>query len=212
MPREAAYRLGLGVIREAMGTDAYFLTCGAPILPSLGLCDAMRIGPDVAGEWESYRDAKLLYNPATPGTKNAIRTAANRLWLKPLVAVDPDVAYFCSRHNSLSPEQKRMLQNLALVCDFKATSDLPQWLRADERNELQTFLEIQPQVERTGRYTFTLDGRKVDFSPAMPLTAPPRGLDALASLFLSWLGNQAWALNILHRLSKRSLQKVIKNL
>jgi alpha-galactosidase len=81
MPREATYRHGLQVMREAMGEDAYFLTCGAPIIPSLGLCDAIRVGPDVAGEWESYRDSTLLYNPTTPGTKNAIRTTVNRLWL-----------------------------------------------------------------------------------------------------------------------------------
>ena len=82
MPREAAYRQGLKAMREAMGSDAYFLTCGAPIIPSLGLCDAMRIGPDVAGNWENYRDATLLYNPTTPGVKNAIRTTVNRLWLQ----------------------------------------------------------------------------------------------------------------------------------
>jgi alpha-galactosidase len=212
LPREAAYRQGLGIMREAMGADAYFLTCGAPILPSLGLCDAIRIGPDVAGEWESYRDAKLLYNPATPGTKNAIRTTLNRLWLKPLVVTDPDVAYFRTRHNSLTTEQKRLLQDLALVCDFKATSDLPQWLRADERQELQNFLEIQPQVERRGRYAFTLDDRKVDFSPAMPLPDPPRRLNSLGSAFIGWLGNQPWALKLLDRLGKGALQNLTRNL
>lgn len=53
MPREEAYRGALKVIREALGADAFFLTCGAPILPSLGLCDALRVGPDVGGEWEN---------------------------------------------------------------------------------------------------------------------------------------------------------------
>jgi alpha-galactosidase len=41
-----AYRSGLALIREAAGADAYLLGCGAPILPSVGLVDAMRIGPD----------------------------------------------------------------------------------------------------------------------------------------------------------------------
>ncbi len=36
MPREAAYRSGLEAMREAMGEDAYFLACGAPIIPSVG--------------------------------------------------------------------------------------------------------------------------------------------------------------------------------
>ena len=46
-----AYREGLEVIRDAAG-DAYLLGCGAPILPSVGLLDAMRVSPDTAPEWE----------------------------------------------------------------------------------------------------------------------------------------------------------------
>ena len=41
-----AYRSGLALIRDAVGPDAYLLGCGAPILPSVGLVDAMRVGPD----------------------------------------------------------------------------------------------------------------------------------------------------------------------
>ena len=47
-----AYRRGLEVIREAIGPDAYLLGCGAPILPSVGLVDAMRVGPDIAHHFE----------------------------------------------------------------------------------------------------------------------------------------------------------------
>jgi len=128
IPREAAYRAGLKALREAMGEYALFLACGAPILPSLGLCDALRIGPDVAGDWENTRDAVLLYNSTIPGTKNAIRTSIHRRWLDPLVQTDPDVVYFRSLECSLNDEQKSLLQDLALVCNFNATSDLPQWL------------------------------------------------------------------------------------
>ena len=42
----AAYRSGLELIRDAVGPDAYLLGCGAPILPSVGLVDAMRVSPD----------------------------------------------------------------------------------------------------------------------------------------------------------------------
>jgi alpha-galactosidase len=41
-----AYRSGLRLVREAVGPDAYLLGCGAPILPSIGLIDAMRVSPD----------------------------------------------------------------------------------------------------------------------------------------------------------------------
>jgi alpha-galactosidase len=208
MPREAAYRHGLGVLREAMGEDAYFLTCGAPVLPSIGLCDALRIGPDVAAEWENQRDAILLYNPTTPGAKNAVRTTLNRLWLAPLCHIDPDVAYFRSVETKLTIEQNAMLQNLARVCNFKATSDLPQWLTDSERETLRDFLTCQPQVERTNRYTFRLDGREVDFGPAMPLPEPPRGIDALMGEITGWLGSQPFALKLLDKLGKSRLEKL----
>ncbi len=212
MAREAAYRHGLGLLREAMGAEAYFLTCGAPILPSIGLCDAMRTGPDVSASWEDYRDAVLLYNPTTPGAKNAIRTTVNRLWLASLLHVDPDVAYFRSVETTLTAEQKQLLQDLAQVCNFKATSDLPQWLTGAERAKLRDFLENQPPVERTGRYTFRLGNREVDFSPAMPLPEPPRGLAALAAGFVGWAGSQGLALNLRDRLGKRRLARMRRGL
>ena len=45
-----AYRSGLALIRETMGEDAYLLGCGAPILPSVGRVDAMRVSPDTFHE------------------------------------------------------------------------------------------------------------------------------------------------------------------
>ena len=48
LPPVEAYRRGLRLIREAIGPDAYLLGCGVPILPSIGLVDAMRVGPDIA--------------------------------------------------------------------------------------------------------------------------------------------------------------------
>ena len=195
-----------------MGADAFFLTCGAPILPSLGLCDALRVGPDVGGDWEVYRDAVLLSNPTTPGAKNAIRTTVNRLWLSPLVQTDPDVAYFSSRHNTLTPEQKRLLQDLALVCNFKATSDLPQWLTTDEREQLRAFLEDKSEVKQLGRYRFQIGEREVDFTSAMELPNPPKGFEVAQAKLIGWLGSQVWALRILDKMGKNALEKMKQEL
>jgi alpha-galactosidase len=41
-----AYRSGLQVVRDAVGAEAHLLGCGAPMLPSVGLVDAMRVSPD----------------------------------------------------------------------------------------------------------------------------------------------------------------------
>jgi alpha-galactosidase len=47
-----AYREGLKVIRRAAGKD-FVLACGAPLLPSAGLVDGMRIGEDTAPYWKT---------------------------------------------------------------------------------------------------------------------------------------------------------------
>jgi alpha-galactosidase len=207
MPREAAYRECLGTLREAMGADAFFLTCGTPILPAIGLCDAMRIGPDVAHHWERYHDAYLLYNPTIPGTRNAIRTTIHRLWLRPLVHIDPDVTYFESKGNSLTHEQRILLQNLAQICGFNATSDLPQWMTSDELDQLRSFLDANPKIERTGRYTFHIDGRVVDFTSATPLPDVPKGLVALWGRCLGWLGDRYFILRMYKILHLEKLRK-----
>ncbi len=206
-PREAAYRESLRLMRQAMGLDAFFLTCGTPILPALGLCDAIRIGPDVAHQWEKYRDAVLFYNSATPGTKNAIRTAIHRLWLKPLIHIDPDVVYFVNQENELTEAQKSLLQDLAYVCDFKASSDLPQWMTTEEREQLRVFLESNPKVKQVDRYVFQLDDRIVDFTPAVSLPDPPEGFATLWGAFLGWLGNVPFVLRIIKRMDDNALKK-----
>lgn len=47
-----AYRLGLRSIREAVGND-FVLGCGAPLLPSVGYVNGMRVGEDTAPFWDS---------------------------------------------------------------------------------------------------------------------------------------------------------------
>ncbi|HST49715.1 glycoside hydrolase family 36 protein [Jatrophihabitans sp.] len=70
----AAYRQGLREIRQALG-DAYLLGCGAPILPSVGLVDAMRVGPDTAPHFEPAGG-----DLSKPGGRSAIVTSTGRAW------------------------------------------------------------------------------------------------------------------------------------
>ena len=46
-----AFRQGMKVIRDCAGEGKFILNCGSPLGPSIGLCDGMRIGPDVGGRW-----------------------------------------------------------------------------------------------------------------------------------------------------------------
>jgi alpha-galactosidase len=70
-----AYRHGLRLIREAIGEDAYLLGCGAPILPSVGLVDAMRVGPDISHFYEP-EDGDL----SQPSQRAAARNTRWRAW------------------------------------------------------------------------------------------------------------------------------------
>ncbi|NCP88184.1 MAG: alpha-galactosidase [Anaerolineae bacterium CG_4_9_14_3_um_filter_57_17] len=211
LPREAAYRQGLSVLREALG-EAYLLTCGAPILASLGLCDGMRVSTDVSGEWENFRDAMLWQNPTTGGARNALRTTVHRLWLAPLVHPDPDVAYFRHAESKLRPQQNQLLQDMAHICNFKATSDLPQWLTASEKETLRHFLEETPQMEQTGRYTFRLDGHAVDFSSAAGLPPAPGGLTRLQAALFNLVSNQPFAMRRAFFRWQKSLAEMRQNL
>ncbi len=69
------------LIREAAGPDTYLLGCGAPLGPSLGIVDGMRIGTDTAPDWEpKYMGIELLFpnDPDIPSAKNALQNTISR--------------------------------------------------------------------------------------------------------------------------------------
>jgi alpha-galactosidase len=68
----AAYRSAMELIRESTG-DAYLVACGAPILPSVGLVDAMRVSPDTAPHVEPKGGDR-----SEPSSRNAIITGRAR--------------------------------------------------------------------------------------------------------------------------------------
>ena len=83
-----AYCEGLRLIRRAAGTDATLLGCGAPLLPSVGLVDAMRVGPDVLPEAiGGAPDA----GASALAVEKALRVSSARAWMHGrLWANDPD--------------------------------------------------------------------------------------------------------------------------
>ncbi|WP_020123276.1 glycoside hydrolase family 36 protein [Streptomyces canus] len=81
-----AYRDGIRLIREAIGSQAYLLGCGAPVLPSIGLFDAMRVSPDTAPHRRPEAD-----DYSQPGQDPAEFTGAARQWQHGRLWVnDPD--------------------------------------------------------------------------------------------------------------------------
>jgi alpha-galactosidase len=162
VPRERAYRDALALIRETVGDETYLLGSGVPMLPSVGLLDGARVGPDVAAFWDNLERPA---DPTGPGARNALVASINRAWLQRLYETDPDVAYFRRRRSLLDDGQRRVLQDLAAVLGFKGTSDPAKWLDADEIDDLRGWLARTETVQQTGRHSFLVDGRVVDFGP-----------------------------------------------
>jgi alpha-galactosidase len=104
----AAYRRGLEAIRESVGRD-FVLGCGAPLLPSVGLVDGMRVGEDTAPFWKADL-APLEGVNAYHALRNPLlrQFMHNRLWRN-----DPDCILLRSRDIDLSENERRLY---ALVC------------------------------------------------------------------------------------------------
>jgi len=86
------------IIRRAVG-ERFVLGCGAPIAPSVGLVDGMRIGPDVAIWWRvppgvptpAGRQPRGRPASSFPAAENALRNILTRSWChRRLWLNDPD--------------------------------------------------------------------------------------------------------------------------
>jgi len=101
------FRHGLEVIREVIG-DRFLLGCGAPIGPSIGLVDAMRVSEDVKETWNSPLWEWLGRGCGVPSAKACLRNNIQRhythrkLWLN-----DPDCLLIRDHQTRLSLEEVR---------------------------------------------------------------------------------------------------------
>lgn len=153
------------MIREVVGPDVYLLGSGAVVNASIGLLNGIRVGPDTAPYWDN---TERKGDPTGPSVLNALRSLLSRTWLKPLLDCDPDVAYFRTRGSLLSPEINELTADAALACDFTQSSDPAACLSAHEATQVRQWTEAArsaPRVQQTGRYSYSIGGRDVDFSP-----------------------------------------------
>jgi alpha-galactosidase len=86
-----AYRLGLETIRRAIGPDRFLLGCGAPVGPSVGFVDAMRVSQDVKEQWDSWLAAWAGRGCGYPAARGALRGNMTRWFMhRSLWINDPD--------------------------------------------------------------------------------------------------------------------------
>ena len=110
-----AYRLGLELVRAGAGDDAVILGCGAPLLPSIGLVDAMRISPDVMPAWEPD-----LGDISQPAMRSALAAGRARAWMHGRLWVnDPDCVLVRPEVERPAPwrDYVRELRGLAVSSD-----------------------------------------------------------------------------------------------
>jgi alpha-galactosidase len=112
LTRAQALRQVFQIIREAAGSDAYIVGCGAPLQSAIGLVDAMRIGPDTAPSWEpNYGGGRLLRhllkgNPSLPSLRNSLRNVAARTWMhNRWWTNDPDTLLMRDTHTQLTDDE-----------------------------------------------------------------------------------------------------------
>ncbi len=185
-----AYRIGLKIIREALGSDCFILGCGAPLLPSVGFVDGMRIGADTAPSWRAD-----VMDIGIPSAKLSIRNAFTRsfmhrrLWLN-----DPDTIIL--RDCELTADEKRTFALSAGLLDgMILTSDDMSLVSREGISLLKEALELtggKPRVFLDGMNgvfaACTKAARKYNVTAFVNLTDTPRHGIKLKSYYRDWSG------------------------
>ncbi len=161
-PREAVYRDAIQHIRNVVGDDVYLLGSGVPMIPSVGVFDGVRVGPDVGAFWDN---AERSGDPSGVGARNSVVASINRTWMKRLWEVDPDAVYFRGVRSLLDSGERQTLRDTAAILEFRSTSDPVEWLTDAERAQLVEYMKENAVIEQIGRHVFRVNGRCVDLSP-----------------------------------------------
>jgi len=107
-----AYREGLAVIREAVG-DAFVLGCGAPLLPSVGFVDGMRVGEDTAPFWDSSKAPLQGVNAYHALRNSFMRSFMHKKWW----LNDPDCLLLRNREIELADNERELYARSAGALD-----------------------------------------------------------------------------------------------
>jgi alpha-galactosidase len=143
-----AYRRGVAAFRRGAGPGAFLLGCGAPLGASIGLFEAMRIGPDVAARWSNAAFDRVVGVEAAPAARNSLTNVFaraplhQRLWLN-----DPDCVVLRGAGSKLGDTEVRTLAaSIALSGGLVVVSDE---LGELPRERLDWLRRMLPSLSRT---------------------------------------------------------------
>lgn len=103
---QVRYQNILKMIRKIVGKETFLLGCGAPILPSIGYFQGMRVSCDVAPFWKPETSRRLAQDKHALCTENALtnditRSSMHRIfWFN-----DPDCLIVRRKKNSMNYNQ-----------------------------------------------------------------------------------------------------------
>ena len=138
-----AFRRALAVIRDAIGDD-FLLGCGAPILPSVGICDGLRVSSDVKEQWRDGTVGFFAADGGHPAAELAIwndmtRAHLHRRWF----VNDPDCLLVRERDSRLTrPEIETLCSVLALSGGSLFLSDDMSRLASERRQLAEQTLPV----------------------------------------------------------------------
>lgn len=139
------YAEAIKFIRKVVGKDIFILGCGAPMLPSIGLFDAMRISCDVAPFWYREKSRILVKDRNGLCTERALinditRASMHRtLWLN-----DPDCLLVRKKKNSMTEAQTKIMASIMSVSGgMLFVSDDLSLVNEDRLELLQKSLTLQ---------------------------------------------------------------------
>ncbi|MHA1130604.1 MAG: alpha-galactosidase [Candidatus Helarchaeota archaeon] len=123
LTRIQAYRMGLKIIRKAVGDDVFILACGAPLGPSIGLVNGMRIGGDTYYAF----DQPFLYwflnkfffagLEGVPSMKEALKAVVLRSFMNHKFWInDPDCLILRKSRSSLKAHEIQFEVTLLGLC------------------------------------------------------------------------------------------------
>ncbi|HTO08982.1 MAG TPA: glycoside hydrolase family 36 protein [Myxococcota bacterium] len=147
-----AYRRGIAALRRGVGPGVFLLGCGAPLGPSIGLFEGMRIGPDVAARWRNPGFDRVLGLPSGPSARNSLANVLaraplhQRLWLN-----DPDCVLLREAPSQLDAGETRTLAAaIALSGGLVVVSDELSELSSERRRWLERMLPALSRAPSAG--------------------------------------------------------------
>ncbi len=144
------YRQALELIRKVVGKNTFLLGCGAPLIPSIGIFDGMRIGCDVTPFWYPEIKRRMLRDKHALSTEKGLINTINRsfmhrnLWLN-----DPDCLIVRKEKNKMTPEQTILMATvMAMSGGILLVSDNLVTIEEDRVQILQKALDLSKLCQK----------------------------------------------------------------